>query len=78
MLQSNYGVVLCHSCTESGEPFFHYVMGDKNGIEQMHRDYQSGKDVDFSTYGEIVLSGWGEKPTPEYELILNALFPPAA
>jgi hypothetical protein len=73
MLESNYGIVLCRSCTASGEPFFHYVMADRRGIEQMHRDYTSGNPVDFSSYGKIVLSGWGENPAPEYELILNAL-----
>lgn len=78
MLESNYGVVLCRSCTESGKPFFHYVMADKKGIGQMRRDYQSGKVIDFSSYGEIVLSGWGENPSPEYDLMLGELFPQAA
>lgn len=78
MLESNYGIVLCRSCTDSGKPFFHYVMSDRKAIEQMHRDYQSGKTVDFAEYGQIVLSGWGKNPTPEYDLILNDLFPQAA
>ena len=74
MLQNNYGVVLCKSTAPNGEPFFHYVMADKKNIDQMQRDYESGADVDFSSYGEILLSGWGEKPSPEYEMIMSEYF----
>ena len=74
MLQTNYGVVLCTSETTKGEPFFHYVMADKKNIDKMQRDYSAGAQVDFSSYGEILLSGWGEKPAPEYELIISEYF----
>lgn len=74
MLQTNYGVVLCSSSTATGEPFFHYVMADKKHIDQMNRDYENGTEVDFTAYGEILLSGWGETPPPEYELIISEYF----
>ncbi len=74
MLQNNYGVVLCNSTTENGEPFFHFVKADKKNIEQMNRDYQAGKEVDFTSYGEILLSGWGENPEPQHELIMSEYF----
>ncbi len=74
MLQTNYGVVLCHSETDDGEAFFHYVMAHRKNIEKMHRDQQRGADVDFESYGEILLSGWGENPPAEYELIISEYF----
>jgi hypothetical protein len=74
MLESHYGVVLCSSKTKEGEPFFHYVMADRKNIEQMHKDYAEGKEVDFASYGEILLSGWGEKPEAEYEQIISEYF----
>jgi hypothetical protein len=74
ILQNNDGVMLCKSHTPEGQPFFHYVLADKKNIEQMDRDKESGKVVDFSSYGEILLSGWGEKPTPEYEMIISEYF----
>jgi len=74
MLQKNYGVVLCSSKTKEGEPFFHYVMADRDSIEKMQDDYEAGAEVDFSTYGEILLSGWGDKPEPEYEQIISEYF----
>lgn len=73
-LQNYYGVVLCRSSTESGDPFFHYVMADKENIEKMHQDHQTGKEVDFASYGEILISGWGENPTPEYERLITDYF----
>jgi len=74
MIQTSYGVVLCTSETARGEPFFHYVMADKKNIDRMQRDQASGAPVNFSSYGEILLSGWGEKPAPEYELIISEYF----
>lgn len=74
MLQSHYGVVLCTSSTETGEPFFHYVMADRKHIEKLQREYEKGSVVDFTAYGEILLSGWGETPPPEYELIMSEYF----
>ncbi|MDX2074775.1 MAG: hypothetical protein SFX19_10520 [Alphaproteobacteria bacterium] len=74
VLENNYGVVLCNSSTEEGEPFFHYVMADRKHIEQMHRDYESGAKVDFSAYGDIILSGWGKTPPLEYEMIISEYF----
>jgi hypothetical protein len=73
-LQTHLGVVLCNSSTPQGEPFFHYVMTDKQGIEKMNRDYEQGAQVDFASYGEILLSGWGESPAPEYEMIISEYF----
>lgn len=74
MLQTNHGVVLCVSSTATGEPFFHYVMADKKNIEKMQRDHELGAYADFTSYGEILLSGWGESPPPEYELIMSEYF----
>ena len=73
-LEKNYGVVLCNSVTPEGKPFFHYVMADKKNIEKMHRDFEKGGDVDFTSYGEILISGWGETPPPEYEQIMDEYF----
>lgn len=75
-LQHSDGVMLCRSRTDDGQPFFHYVLADKKHIEQMYRDKEAGIPVDFTQYGEILLSGWGEKPTPEYELIISEYFLP--
>ena len=73
-LQKNYGVVLCTSQTDMGRPFFHYVMADRKAIDQMQRDYESATHVNFTDYGEILLSGWGEKPPAEYEMIISEYF----
>lgn len=73
-LETNYGVVLCKSHTAEGKPFFHYVMAHPKKIEKMQRDYQSGVHVDFEEYGEILLSGWGESPPPEYDMIIEEYF----
>ena len=72
-----YNVVLCTAKAANGEAFFHYLMADKPNIEKMHRDQEAGKEVDFTSYGEILLSGWGEKPAPEYEMIISEYFQPA-
>ena len=74
MLDSYYGIVLCRSKTNLNQSFFHYIMANKDNIKQMHRDYIDNKLVDFSVYGSIVLSGWGENPSTEYEAIINQIF----
>lgn len=72
---SNHAIVLCRSTTDSGEMFFHYIKSDKKNIEQMHHDYNEKKEVDFSSYGEIIHSGWGKNPTKEDERVIHEKFP---
>ena len=67
-------VVLCRAATSSGERFFHYIQTDKRNIELMHRDYNEQREVDFSSYGEIIHSGWGENPTQEDERAMRDSF----
>ena len=68
---SGKGVVLCRAVSaETGEELFHYIKATRQYIEQMHRDYRDGKAADFSQYGEIIHSGWGE-PSEEDEKIVK-------
>lgn len=64
-LETHYGIMLCRSETASGEHFFHYIITNRCKIEQMHHDYTTNKDVDFTSYGRIIHSGWGENPSAE-------------
>lgn len=73
-LGGHKGIVLCRSATVSGEPFFHYIKADRQHIEQMHRDYAEKKTVNFTTYGEIVYSGWGENPSEKEERMIHERF----
>ena len=70
---SNKAVMLCRGENDSGKLFFHYIKADRQHIEQMHHDYAEKKMVDFSCYGEILHSGWGENPSEEDERIINAI-----
>lgn len=74
VLQDNYGVVLCKSHTKTGQQFFHYVMADKKNIDRLARANENNDFVDFSDFGEIILSGWGEKPSQEHEFIISEYF----
>ncbi len=58
----NKVIVLCFSATESGDRFFHYIKTDRCNLQRMRLDYVERKEVDFSEYGEIIHSGWGEEP----------------
>lgn len=70
MLGTHYGIVLLRAVAD-GRAFFHYIMSDRKAIEQIRRDYETGKErVDYASYGEILYSGWGE-PTPEEEAMVK-------
>ena len=67
----NKAIVLCFSATDSGDKFFHYIKADRVNIKKMHYDYLERKEVDFSEYGEILYSGWGERPSEAEELMMR-------
>lgn len=66
-------VMLCRGKNDAGKLFFHYIEADRKHIEQMHCDYAENKNVDFSGYGEILHSGWGENPSEEDEHVINGI-----
>ena len=71
MLDGHYGIVLIRAKDEQGEAFFHYIMAERKAIEKMQRDYEAGKNpVDYTDYGKILYSGWGE-PTPAQEALVK-------
>jgi len=71
MLTNNYGIVLIRSTDAQGRAFFHYIQAERKAIEQMRRDYEAQKEwIDYTGYGEILYSGWGE-PTPDEEAMVK-------
>ena len=67
-------IVLCFAEDDYGKKFFHYIISDRESIKQMYHDYDHKKEVDFSAYGQIIHSGWGEKPTAEDEKFVRETF----
>ena len=72
IFSTNRAVTLCRGADKAGQAFFHYIVVDRRGFETMQRDYNTGKVVDFKSYGDIVHSGWGE-PTDEDQALANQL-----
>lgn len=72
-LESNDAIVLCRSSDEDGNKCFYYIRADKNNILKMHSDYQSGKEINFNSYGTIILLGWGENPSEIDEKVLEEI-----
>ena len=69
-LDTHYGIMLCRAVDAQGRDLFHYIMADRCGVEQMHRDFKTGKkNVDYAAYGEILYSGWGEAGEDEDEIV---------
>ena len=65
-------IVLYRAKDENGRAFFHYIQAERKAIEQMRRDCEAGKEyVDYTSYGTILYSGWGE-PTAEEEAMVKA------
>lgn len=75
LLQNRYGVVLCHSATQSGEAFYHFIKADSKNTDKLLKAQGSGGIVDFTAYGEIVLSGWGSEPSAADIAWIKAMFP---
>ncbi len=59
-LERNDGVVLLTGENESGQDFYAYILMEKEQVEQMMRDADNGTEVDFTSYGEVILSGIGD------------------
>ena len=74
MLQGHYGIVLIRAKVDDDEPCFHYMRLDRKQIDALYRDYQIGQKIELADYGEVIYSGWGEKPTPEEEAMIKAKY----
>jgi len=74
LLSNHYGIVLCHAKDEKNQPLFHYVMAEKGEMERLYRDYDLGTPLDFTSYGQILYSGWGEPTEEEADMVKKAFF----
>lgn len=65
ILQSLDNIVIVGLQSE-GEPHWHYLRLDKQKRALLeHACNHPGTALELSDYGEVLLSGWGEKPAEE-------------
>lgn len=72
MFQTHLGVILCRAQDADGASFFHFILADRKVFVSMQSDFNNSKVVDFTSYGKIIHSGWGD-PSDDDQEIANQL-----
>jgi len=61
--QTHDAAVLVNSFDERGNEFYHVIKMSQSDMKKLNHDIKEKKNVAFKQYGEILLSGWGKKPS---------------
>lgn len=62
-LQTHDGLALFKGVTADEESFYLFIRVDKEGAERLYHDFNAGKTIDASEYGEILFHGIGAEPS---------------